>query len=125
MLGLAIADELARRFPDAPEGRLAPLKAHAISGASCARVGRQLGLDRRFAAVAEAAGAAPEIGASTRVLAAVTEAAIGAVFLAHGWDAARSAVDGGLRRRCSPTSSGTPWTRRRSCRRCCNVRAAS
>jgi len=92
VLGLAMADELARRFPDAPEGRLAPLKAHAISGASCARVGRQLGLDRRFAEVANAAGATPEIGASTRVLAAVTEAAIGAVFLAHGWEAARSAV---------------------------------
>ncbi len=38
------------------------------------------------------AGAPREVGASRRVLAAVTEAAIGAVFLAHGWEPARAAV---------------------------------
>jgi ribonuclease-3 len=92
VLGLAVADELTRRHPDAPEGRLAPWKAHAISGASCARVGADLGLDARFAGVAADAGGAPEIRASRRVLAAVTEAVIGAVFLAHGWEPARAAV---------------------------------
>jgi ribonuclease-3 len=92
VLGLAVADELARRFPDAPEGRLAPLKAHAISGRSCARIAERLGLAARFAEVAQERGAVREIGASRRVLAAVTEAAIGAVFLAHGWERTRPAV---------------------------------
>lgn len=92
VLGLAVADELARRFPAAAEGRLAPFKAYAISGAACARVAERIGLDRRFAEVALAAGAAREIGASRRVLAAITESAIGATFLAHGWERVRPAV---------------------------------
>ena len=74
--------------------------------------------------MADAAGATPEIGASTRVLAAVTEAAIGAVFLAHGWEAARSAVIEAFGEVLAEVER-TPATRRRSCRRCCNVRAAS
>ena len=35
VLGLAVAGELCRRYPDADEGRLAKLKAHVISRPSC------------------------------------------------------------------------------------------
>jgi ribonuclease-3 len=42
--------------------------------------------------VAVGAGAPREVGTSRRVLAAVAEAAIGAAFLAHGWEPTRAAV---------------------------------
>ena len=44
MLELAIARTLYDRYPDASEGRLAKIRAHVVSRASCAAVSRELGL---------------------------------------------------------------------------------
>src|SRR6478752_6894298 len=59
VLGLAITRHLYERFPDRSEGELARMRAHVVSRASCAAVGRELGLDhdRRFTSVALVEGA--------------------------------------------------------------------
>ena len=123
VLGLAVAEELYRRFPDAPEGRLAPLRPTSSRGASCALVARALDLDRR----ASHGGGARRRGAGDRrvdrnVLAAPDEAAIGAVFLAHGWETARSAVIEAFAERIGDAEQ-TPSITRRSCRNGWHVRA--
>jgi ribonuclease-3 len=44
VLGLVIAEELYRRFPDVPEGRLTEMRAHLVRGATLARIGERLAL---------------------------------------------------------------------------------
>jgi len=94
VLGLAVADELLRRYPDADEGRLARLKAYAVSRPACAHVARELGLDTRLVAqgLEGGHGDVAELARQQSVLAALIEAAIGAVYLARGFDAVREAV---------------------------------
>ena len=48
MLELAIAHELYARYPDFSEGRLAKIRSHVVSRASCAVVARELDLGRRL-----------------------------------------------------------------------------
>ena len=48
MLELAIAHTLYDRFPDFTEGRMAKLRSHVVSRASCAVVARELGLGERL-----------------------------------------------------------------------------
>src|SRR5438445_7501437 len=48
VLELAIARELFERYPDFREGRLAKIRSHVVSRASCAVVGRELGLGVRL-----------------------------------------------------------------------------
>ena len=89
MLELAIAHALHARFPDFDEGRLAKLRSHVVSRASCAEVARELRLGERLLAAAE--GEADEeltrLARNRNVLAAVLEAALAAVFLEHGFEA--------------------------------------
>jgi ribonuclease-3 len=94
VLGLAIAQELYERFPDFAEGRLAKIRAHVVSRQSCAVVGRRLGLGSRLAAAAEHAdGVELERLADNRnVVAALLEAALGALYLEHGFEPIRAAV---------------------------------
>lgn len=94
MLGLAIAQEIFERFPDEDEGRLAKVRAHVVSRHSCAEVGDQLGLGHHLAS---RAGSIPSeeiarLSENRNVLAAVVEAALGALYLVHGFEATRSAV---------------------------------
>jgi ribonuclease-3 len=94
VLGLAIAHHLYRRLPDRAEGELARVRAHVVSGESCAAVGDDLGLQADLAARA-AALAAPDAATvmeSHAVRAAVVEAAIGACFLEHGFERVADAV---------------------------------
>ena len=95
MLGLAIARELYERFPDFPEGRLAKLRAHIVSRETCAIVGRQLDLGQRLAELSEG-GIAPDelerLADNRNVLAALVEAALGALYLEHGFEPIRQAV---------------------------------
>jgi ribonuclease-3 len=93
VLGLAVAEELCRLHPDADEGRLAKLRAHIVSRRSCAVVARMLDLGadlerERIAGGFEAAG----LETNRNVLAALCEAAIGAVFTEHGYAATAAAV---------------------------------
>ncbi|HEX5468336.1 MAG TPA: ribonuclease III [Gaiellaceae bacterium] len=95
VLGLAIAQELYERFPDAQEGRLAKIRAHVVSRQSCAVVGRRLELGGRLLA-AGGSDVDPEelrrLAINRNVLAALVEACLGALYLEHGFEAIRGPV---------------------------------
>jgi ribonuclease III len=90
VLGLAIASELFRRMPEADIGPLTKVLNQAVSGQSCAEVAFELGLDARLReAEPEHRGTgieAEELIASERAMASVVEAAIGACYLAFGYE---------------------------------------
>jgi ribonuclease-3 len=93
VLELAIARALYERFPEFSEGRMAKVRSHVVSRASCAVVCRELGLDERL--LADATGPADEVERLARnrnVLAALLEAAIAAVYLEHGFEAVERPV---------------------------------
>jgi ribonuclease III len=94
VLELAVAHELYARYPEFSEGRLAKVRSHVVSRASCAVIARELGLGERFAA--QSADLSPdELGRLSRnrnVLAALLEAVLGALFLEHGFPAIEQAV---------------------------------
>jgi ribonuclease III len=88
VLELAIARAVFDRFGDASEGRLAKIRAHVVSRATCAQVAKELKLGERLA---ERAGDIPKdelerISRSRNVLAALLEAAIAALYLEHGFE---------------------------------------
>ena len=88
MLELAIARELYERYPDFTEGRLAKIRSHVVSRASCAVVARQLELGKQLA---ERGADIPEdelqrLSRNRNVLAALLEAALAALFLEHGFE---------------------------------------
>jgi ribonuclease-3 len=94
VLELAVARALYERFPGYSEGRLAKLRSHVVSRASCAVVARELDLGRRLA---ERGGSLPadELGRLVRnrnVLAALLEAALAALFLEHGFEPIEPAI---------------------------------
>jgi ribonuclease-3 len=88
VLELAIARELYERYPDFTEGRLAKIRSHVVSRASCAVVARQLDLGKRLS---ERGSDIPEeeldrLSRNRNVLAALLEAALAALFLEHGFE---------------------------------------
>jgi ribonuclease III len=94
VLELAVAHALYDRHPDFSEGKLAKVRSHVVSRASCAEVARQLDLGKRLV---ERASDQPKdelerLAENRNVLAAVIEAALGAVFLQHGFAAIEDAV---------------------------------
>jgi ribonuclease III len=101
VLELAIAHELYARYPDFSEGRLAKVRSHVVSRASCAVVARELALGQRFASQsADLQGAELErLSRNRNVLAALLEAVLGALFLEHGFPAIEQAVVGAFRAR--------------------------
>ena len=100
VLGLAVAEELCRVFPDVEEGRLAKLRAHVVSRRSCAVVARVLDLGAGFEAERDRRGG-ERAGLETNrnVLAALTESVIGAAFVAFGYERTASAVVEAFRER--------------------------
>ena len=93
VLGLAIAAELFRRYPDNEEGDLARLKAFVVSRANCADVAEQLGVGRLMAAQAEESEPGRAKTVQSRAMAGnALEALIGAVFLTFGFEQTRLAV---------------------------------
>ncbi|MGH3003456.1 MAG: ribonuclease III [Gaiellaceae bacterium] len=94
VLELAIARTLYDRFPEFSEGRMAKVRSHVVSRASCAIVARALGLGDRF--VREAAELAElevdRLAGNRNVLAALLEAALAAVYLEHGFEAVEPAI---------------------------------
>jgi ribonuclease-3 len=82
------------RHPDFSEGRLAKVRSHVVSRATCAEVARELGLGRRLVehAPAQAEDELERLARNRNVLAAVIEAALGALFLQHGFAAIEDAV---------------------------------
>jgi ribonuclease III len=88
VLELAIARALYERYPDFAEGRLAKIRSHVVSRASCAVVARELDLGARL----EKRGreVIPEeelvrLGKNRNVLAALLEASLAALFLEYGF----------------------------------------
>jgi ribonuclease III len=94
VLELAVAHALYDRHPDFSEGRLAKVRSHVVSRASCAEVALELDLGRRLAewAPAQAEEELERLSQNRNVLAAVIEAALGALFLHHGFAAIEDAV---------------------------------
>ncbi len=104
VLGLAVADELYRSLPDKNAGALTKILNQAVSGASCAEVGRELGIPGMLL---EADPGQPD-GKQTparlllegeRPLPEITEALIGACYLHYGFKETASAVVGAFRPR--------------------------
>jgi ribonuclease-3 len=94
VLELAIARALYDRFPDFSEGRMAKIRSHVVSRASCAVVSRGLGLGDRLR---ENATGLPDeeivrLVRNRNVLAAVLEAALAALYLEHGFEPIEDAV---------------------------------
>jgi len=89
VLELAIARALYEGYPDFTEGRLAKIRSHVVSRASCAVVARQLALGERLL---ERSGAdipsdeLDRLSSNRNVLAALLEAALAALFLEHGFE---------------------------------------
>lgn len=88
LLGLVIADKLQETHPDALEGQLTRMRAEIVRGSTLAAVASRLDLGRYMilGRGEEAAGGRER----ERNLAGLFEAVVGAVFLAHGYRAARS-----------------------------------
>jgi len=88
VLELAIARELYERYPDFSEGRLAKIRSHVVSRASCAVVARQLELGQRLAerGAEISADELQRLSRNRNVLAALLEAALAALFLEHGFE---------------------------------------
>jgi ribonuclease-3 len=94
VLELAVAHELYERYPEFSEGRLAKIRSHVVSRASCAVVARELDLGSRL--VLHNDGLQPDeldrLAKNRNVLAALLEAALGALFLEHGFAHIEAAV---------------------------------
>jgi ribonuclease-3 len=88
VLELAIARELFERYPDFSEGRLAKVRSHVVSRASCAVVARQLELGQRLSdrGVDVPDDELHRLAHNRNVLAALLEAALAALFLEHGFE---------------------------------------
>jgi ribonuclease-3 len=94
VLSLCITTELYRRFPDFAEGHLARLRAYVVSRATCARVATKLGLSKmlREQGGGGEGGDLAQLQNNQNVLADLTEALIGAVYVTFGYEAVRPAV---------------------------------
>jgi ribonuclease III len=95
VLSLAVSDHLYPRFERYGAGRLTKVRAQAVSGSSCARVARALGVPDELRATAPQGStgrSADMLVDSERVLASVCEAIIGASYLAFGIERTAPAV---------------------------------
>lgn len=96
VLGLAIAEHLFARFPRADIGRLTKVHGQAVSGRACAGVAVEAGLTdylREAAPESVEGGIGVEtLLESERAVSSVCEAAIGACYLHHGYEATAEAT---------------------------------
>lgn len=96
VLALAVAEDLYGRFGQVDAGGLTKIHNQAVSGVSCAEVGRLLGVPEMLAEAAPAGGEtaipAEVLLAGARPLPEVTEALIGACFVAFGFEPTATAV---------------------------------
>ena len=95
VLELAIARALYDRYPESSEGRLAKIRSHVVSRASCAVVARELGLGKRLAE--RGAELAPpneldRLARNRNVLAALLEASLAALYLQRGFEPIEKAI---------------------------------
>ena len=99
VLGLVIAEWLAARYPEEPEGALGPRLARLVSQPVLAMVAEQIGLGSALSVSPGEAKAGVKRRAT--VLADALEAAIGAVYLDGGLERARTFVRRAWQARCA------------------------
>jgi ribonuclease-3 len=95
VLELAIARSLFDEYPDFSEGRLAKIRSHVVSRASCAVVARELGLGERLQTRGRELIPEEELDRLKRnrnVLAALLEASLAALYLEHGFEPIEAAI---------------------------------
>jgi ribonuclease-3 len=95
VLELAIAHALYDDYPDFSEGRLAKIRSHVVSRASCAVVARDLDLGARLQARGQELIPEDELKRlmkNRNVLAALLEASLAALFLEHGFRKIEQAI---------------------------------
>jgi ribonuclease-3 len=95
VLELATARALYESYPDFPEGKLAKLRSHIVSRASCAVVAKEMGLGDWLIETGAKAVSRDELerlSTNRNVLAALLEAALAALFLEHGFEPIEQAV---------------------------------
>ena len=95
VLELAVAHELYARYPEFSEGRLAKVRSHVVSRASCSVVARELGLGDLLAKRGVDLVPQDELERLSRnrnVLAALLEASLAAVYLEHGFESIEASV---------------------------------
>jgi len=95
VLELALANELFASYPQFSEGRMAKIRSHVVSRASCAVVARELELGQRLVERGVDAVPAEELERLSRnrnVLAALLEASLAALFLEHGFEKIEHAI---------------------------------
>ena len=95
VLELAIARALYEGHPEFSEGRRAKIRSHVVSRQSCAVVARELDLGRRLNDRGAKVLAQDELDRLVRnrnVLAALLEAALGALFCEHGFEKIEKAI---------------------------------
>jgi len=95
VLELAIARALYDRYPDFSEGRMAKIRSHVVSRASCAVVARELGLGERLSERGASVVPAMELSRLAKnrnVLAALLEASLAGLYLAHGFEPIEAAI---------------------------------
>jgi ribonuclease III len=90
ILGLVIAEMLYGRYPDEAEGRLSHRLNALVAGATCAEIGRNIGLPKHLALGKQARDDGAQ--ESDNVIGDVMESIIGALYLDKGIDAARSFI---------------------------------
>ncbi len=90
ILGMIVCRTLYQQFPDYPEGELTRLKSSLVSGATCARIAGDLGLDR-FLFLGKGIGG--RSGMPPSILAAVVESLIAGIYLDGGFEAAQTFVE--------------------------------
>ena len=87
-LGIVIAEELYKRFPNVQEGALTSMRSNVVRGETLAGVARRLELGTHLVlGVGEASNNGRDRESN---LAAAFEALVGAIFLDRGYDSARS-----------------------------------
>jgi ribonuclease-3 len=94
VLGLAVTAHLFPRLEAERygAGRLTKIRAQAVSGPACRTVAERLRVPERLVAAAPDGMTADGLVETERVLASITEAVIGAVFLKNGYDVTAAAV---------------------------------
>lgn len=104
VLGMIVGEELYRRFPHLPEGDLTKERARLVSRATCAQVGREIGLaELVLLGPSETADGSRGMRSA---IAACYEAVVAALYLDAGLDAARRFVIASLGERLESPSPG-------------------
>ncbi len=90
ILGAIVCEILYQQFPEAAEGELTRIKSAVVSRSACARISRQLGLEK-FLLLGKGLTAHRKIPVS--IMAAVLESLVAGVYLDGGFDAAQQFVE--------------------------------